>query len=212
MTLRPFFSVVTLNGTSIFCAAFFFCAAGAGLAFLAGAAGSEEEATKTIALATAAEKNTFRRFIDLFEFLRADVRLVEHLDDDAVGVGEVKRRAAVAMDFERLHDLDAAAAELRFELAHALGALDHEAQMIELLILRRRAIARERVQREIIAPGREIDVFRVRLPDDLHAEAVAIKILRAADVAHFERHVAQSFDASDGGHTGKIYTTRIRLA
>src|SRR5689334_9864215 len=105
------------------------------------------------------------------------MRLIKHLNDDAVGIGEIERSAAVAVDFKWLDDLDAAAAELPFQLADAVNAVDDEAQVVELLALGRRAVARDGVQGEIVVSRGEIDVLRVGLPDDLHAEAFAIKIL-----------------------------------
>ena len=52
----------------------------------------------------------------LFDRLHAQLGLVEHLDHDAVGISAVKRRAAVAVKLERVHDRHAPGAKLLFQL------------------------------------------------------------------------------------------------
>jgi hypothetical protein len=132
------------------------------------------------------------------------VRLVKHLDDDPVRVGAVKRRAPVTVGLERLDDLDSIGAEFLFEVPDARGALDDKTQMIERATAR--SIRRRRcfMERQIVAAGRKIDVLQIGLPDDLHPEALPIKLLGAADVPHFEGDVAQSPESFDGGHSSFI--------
>ena len=68
-----------------------------------------------------------RRFV-------AQLRFVEHLDDDAVGIGAVERSAAIAMDSKWVDYGNSGGAELLFELFNALDTFYDEAEMIEVLL------------------------------------------------------------------------------
>jgi hypothetical protein len=99
-------------------------------------------------LGASGEKVTLRSF----DPLHAQMRLVKHLDHDAVGVRAVKRRAAVAVRFERVNDAHPLGNKLLFQFFYSLGAFDDEAQVIQLLFFRgRREICRDTVDRNVVA-------------------------------------------------------------
>ena len=64
----------------------------------------------------------------------AQLRFVEHLDYDAVGIGAVERSAAIAMNFKWVNYGNPAGTELLFELFNALDTFYDEAEMIEVLL------------------------------------------------------------------------------
>ncbi len=68
-----------------------------------------------------------RRFV-------AQLRFVEHLDDDAVRIGAVEGGAAIAMNFKWMDDGNAGRTKLLFELFNALDTFYDEAYMVEVLL------------------------------------------------------------------------------
>src|ERR1044071_8938608 len=102
---------------------------------------------------------------------------VEHLNHDAVRIRTVERCASIAMDLEGMHNDNAARAKFVLELFYPIGSFDYKSQMIKLLFRgAREKLFGDLMEREIIAAGREIDVFRIRLPDHIHAEELSIKL------------------------------------
>src|SRR5262249_52883235 len=77
-----------------------------------------------------------------------------------------------------------------------LRLLLHEAHVVEGAAVHGRVVL---VQRQVVVPRAEVDVLRVRLPDDAHTERLGVETGGGAHVAHLERHVAQAADPY-GGH------------
>ena len=68
-----------------------------------------------------------RRFV-------AQLGFIEHLDDDAVGIGAVEGGAAIAMNVKWMDDGNAGVTELLFELFNPLDSFYDEAEMVEVLL------------------------------------------------------------------------------
>ena len=66
--------------------------------------------------------------------LAAQLRFIEHLNDDLVGIGAIEGGAAVAMNFEWMDNGNAGGTELLFELFDPLDTFDDEAEMVEVLL------------------------------------------------------------------------------
>ena len=139
-----------------------------------------------------------RRFV-------AQLRFVEHLYDDAVGIGAVEGGAAIAMNFKWVNYGNAGGAELFFKLFNPLDAFYDEAEMIEVLL---RCYSGKAggylVQSNIVVAGREINIFCIRFPNHIHAEHIFIKALRLGYISDLERDVAHPFDAAEWTHGNNI--------
>ncbi len=152
----------------------------------------------SLPLSTTSICRSIRRFL-------AQLRFIKHLDDDAVGIGAVEGGAAIAMNFKWVNYGSAGGAELFFKLFNPLDALDDEAEMVQVLL---RCYSRKAggylVQSNIVAAGREIDIFWVGFPNHIHAKHVLIKALCRGYISDFERYVAHPFDTGEGTHGSTI--------
>src|SRR5262245_40920807 len=52
------------------------------------------------------------------------------------------------------------------------------------------------MEREVVVPGAEVDVLRVRTPHHSHVEVLPVERRRGADVAHAKRHVPEPANAA----------------
>ena len=152
-----------------------------------------------------------RRIVDtitekfLADLLRAERRFVKHLNDYAVGICAIERCAAVSMHFEWMNNLHSARAEFRFKFLDPLDAFDDETQMVKLSLLGGlEEIFRHFMDRDVVAPGRKINVPWIRLPNYVHAENVLIEFYRPRDAAHLKRDMAHASNPGDSPHAGTI--------
>src|SRR5919108_1796165 len=137
------------------------------------------------------------------------MRLIEHLNHDTVRIGAVKRSAPIPVDLKRMYDPDALGAEFLLQLFDPLDALDDKAQMIELLFGETRGIlSGYLVERNIVITRRQINVSRIRLPDNVHTQKVLVEGLRKIHVFNLERDVAHPFYSS-GSHIKALYHSGI---
>ncbi len=60
------------------------------------------------------------------DVLRAQMGLVEHLDDDSIRVSTVKGSAPVPVIFKGMDNLNTSAPEFIFQLLHYLYTFDHK--------------------------------------------------------------------------------------
>ena len=58
---------------------------------------------------------------------------IEHLNNDPVRIGAIKRSAAIAVYLERVNDSNAAGAEDFFQFFHLVDRFDDKSQVIQLL-------------------------------------------------------------------------------
>src|ERR1022692_126884 len=126
----------------------------------------------------------------LCEVARTDRRLVENLDDDAVGIANVKRNRSVTMMLQRMHDIEATRLRPRPSSFDLGDTRRDESEMIEHLPVDGGTLAF--MKREIIASGRQISVLRIGLPDELHSKNARIEFLRALDIGNLKREMAKS--------------------
>src|SRR5690349_633415 len=129
------------------------------------------------------------------------MRLVEHLNHDAVGIGAVEGRAAVAMRLERMDDANAFYYEFLFKLFYPLDTFYHKADVVELFFLCAcRKIRRDAVEREIIAARRQIYVVCIRFPHHFHAEDFPIEAFGARHIPDLQSYVAHPCHPRDPTH------------
>src|SRR5919109_3194346 len=111
------------------------------------------------------------------DFLPTQVRLVEHLDHDAIRVSAIKGGAAVSVNLEGLKNPDALDTKFRFQFFDSLDSLNDESEMIELLFGETGGIwVGYLMKRHIVTTRGEIDVLCIWFPDDVHAEKFLIKL------------------------------------
>lgn len=141
----------------------------------------------------------------LADLLRTKGRLKEHLNDNTVRIGTVKRRAAVAVNFKWVYDGHTLGAKLSLKLLHPLDALDHKPKMVKLPFLRAlEETVRHFMNRDVVASRGEINILRIRLPDDIHAEDIPIESFRPRGIAHLDRDMTHAFKPGDSAHAGTI--------
>src|SRR4030095_13133219 len=86
---------------------------------------------------------------------------------------------------------------------HWRGRGEEEAEGVEAPAGAGRVVV---VQRQVVAPRAQVDVVRVGLPHDAHAERVAVEAGREADVAHLEGQVTEP---AHGRHAHAAPSSRL---
>ncbi len=98
---------------------------------------------------------------------------------------------------------------MRLEFFDPLDAFNDKPQVVQLLLLRIfEETLRRFMERDVVAPGRKIDVLRIRLPDYVHAEDFLIKLFCLRDIAHLESDMAHALKPADLAHGGTIAQQR----
>src|SRR5262245_36826293 len=119
--------------------------------------------------------------------------MVDQLNEDAVGIPEVKRSGSIAMGLGGLSEGNPAGPKAFSPNVHVLDRLHNEADVVELLLGGRRSGRRfKTMEREIVPSGREVNIVVVRFPFDLHAKDRAVKLLRGRDILYAQCNVTQA--------------------
>src|ERR1043166_881692 len=104
-----------------------------------------------------------------------------------------------------MDDRNPVGAKFLLQLLYPFHRFDDESQMIELLFRSGlEKIFRHLMERQVVAARREINVFGVGLPDDIHAEKLPVERCRASHIADLESDMTHSAKAGDACHAGTI--------
>lgn len=120
--------------------------------------------------------------------LRADMRVKQYLNDILVRVGHIEGVALVPVFLDRFNNGDAGLKHSLIDLFYGPWALHNKAEMIQRLVRsgahRSSVPLRDFVECKVIVSGRQVNIFRVRFPDDLHSQEPLIKGSAAVHVYH----------------------------
>jgi hypothetical protein len=118
--------------------------------------------------------------------------MVENLDQEAVGIAEIEGSGAVAMGFEGIDQLDAAAFNPSGYDINIVDFSNDKAYVMNALNGTRLSAIGQFMDCQIIRTRGEVNVVGIGFPFHLHTENVAVKLHGAPDVSNVQSYVAKA--------------------
>jgi hypothetical protein len=118
--------------------------------------------------------------------------VIEKLNKESVGVPEVEGPGAVAMRLHRLLQVNAMSHDAGSHFIDIFRSAHNEPNVMNALGRAGVLPFGKPVNREIIAPGGEINIVRVGLPFDLHPEDIAIEVDGVTNTPNVESNMPKT--------------------
>jgi hypothetical protein len=118
--------------------------------------------------------------------------VIKKLNEDSVGVSEVKGSCSVPVCLDRLFKRNTVSHDTRGHEVDVFGPADDESDVMNALNRAALRSLRKLVDREIIASGSQINVIWIGLPLHSHTKDVAVEVGGVANIADIESNVPKT--------------------
>ena len=115
--------------------------------------------------------------------------MVDQLDEQTIGIFEVKRAGAIAVGFDFFGKGNAENAQAVAPLVDIFGGADDKPEVIDVLHRAELAGICKSMNRKVIRAGSQVNVIGVGLPFDGHSHHFRVEIDRLLDIANVQRDV-----------------------